>query len=158
MKIYIKEAEIYDVYRIRELQKKCFKDDFEKYGESPSYTENITRTLQKLTKDIFYKAVLDKKIVGVVHIYNWGEGHFHLNMICVDPDYQNRGIGTCLVNYVEDKLTEATLWTLITAEENYKNHHFYEKFGYKKVGEVVHSQYLTFRQYEKKKIASATAM
>lgn len=144
-KVIIEEAEI-----IQQLQKECFEEDFKKYGECPPYSENIPNILKKINEDIFYKVKIDNKIKGAIQLYDRGNAHLHLNMICIHIDYQNFSLGTMLTQFMEKQYPDINLWTLITPEKSIRNHHFYEKMGYKKVGESIHSDYLALWEYEKR--------
>ena len=150
LEIEIGRVNIDEAQTIQQLQKECFEEDFKKYGECPPYSENVEKLIKKINEDIFYKVSIDNKIVGAIQLYDRHDEHFHLNMICIHPDYQNYSIGTKLIEFVEKQYPNLELWTLITPEKSFRNHYFYEKMGYKKVGEIIKSDCLTLWEYEKR--------
>ena len=46
------------------------------------------------------------------------------------------GIGTNAMKFLEMEFPDAKKWTLETPHLSYRNHHFYEKMGFTKVGET----------------------
>lgn len=50
--------------------------------------------------------------------------------------YQNKKIGSMLMKHLDEVFPDAKLWHLNTPYKSYRNHHFYEKYGYVKVGET----------------------
>lgn len=54
----------------------------------------------------------------------------------ISDDFQNRKIGTKVMELIENKYNSATTWTLVTPYKAFRNHHFYEKLGYLKVNEI----------------------
>ena len=56
----------------------------------------------------------------------------------IDPEYQDRGVGTRTWQFVEDTYPDTKQWTLETPSWAVKNHYFYEqKCGFKKIEEKV---------------------
>ncbi len=87
-------------------------------------------------------------MVGGLSVFDMGQGHFHLDVIFIDPAYHNRGIGTQAMHFIEQTFP-AQKWTLNTPGYATRNQHFYEKFGYVKVGVAAFS-YFTLIDYEKR--------
>jgi N-acetylglutamate synthase-like GNAT family acetyltransferase len=84
-----------------------------------------------------FKAVLDGQIVGSIIVWIYPHGKNILGNIFVNPEYQSRGIGKALWNYIEKSYPEAKSWVLTTPEYSIRNHYFYEKTcGFTKVDEV----------------------
>ncbi len=52
---------------------------------------------------------------------------------------------------IEKQYNKAKVWTLVTPYKAYRNHHFYEKFGYTKVGEIQPDPNNPFKVFEYKK-------
>jgi ribosomal protein S18 acetylase RimI-like enzyme len=102
-------------------------------GGPPGY-DSVENALKKMAQDDYYKIVCDEQIVGGIVVFDFGEGHFHLDLIYIDPDYHNQGIGTRAMQFLE-RTYPAKKWTLDTPQYAVRNQHFYEKFGYVKVKE-----------------------
>ncbi len=102
-------------------------------GGPPGY-DSVTEVLERIQQNECYKFVDDGQCVGGMVIFDLGNGHFHLGVIFIAPDWQNRGIGSQAMTFIEQTYPAAR-WTLDTPTWAVRNHHFYEKFGYVKVGE-----------------------
>jgi GNAT superfamily N-acetyltransferase len=83
----------------------------------------------------YYKIVVDGQIVGGIIAFPQERATCNLGRIFVHPDYQNQGIGTQAMTFIEGQFPDAHKWTLDTPAWATRNHHFYEKVGYVKVGE-----------------------
>ncbi len=100
----------------------------------------------------YYKKLDDDRIIGGFIVFPQGGGYFVLGRICIDPDRQNQGIGAQAIAFMEQSFTDARCWTLGTPRWNRRNHHFYEKVGYARIGEDGPDGYL----YEKRMPAPST--
>ncbi|MFX0069225.1 MAG: GNAT family N-acetyltransferase [Promethearchaeota archaeon] len=83
-----------------------------------------------------YKIILGNTLIGAFIVFQDcpEKGSNILGTIFLDPDYQNYGIGTKVMEYIHDSFP-AKRWVLDTPEWHTRNHHFYEKLGYHKIGE-----------------------
>ncbi|WP_269083163.1 GNAT family N-acetyltransferase [Ornithinibacillus californiensis] len=64
---------------------------------------------------------------------------------------QNKGLGSQIMQLIEREFPKATEWSLDTPHLNTRNHHFYEKLGYEKVGEHRITEQLVLIDYVKLK-------
>jgi len=152
MNITFERATAADVETLVEVQIRSFHDDVRLYpdvelGGPPGY-DSVEAQLQKIQEDDYYKIVGDGQIIGGIVVFNQGEGHYHLDLLYIDPDYHNHGIGTQAMLFIEEQYP-ATKWTLDTPSYAIRNQHFYEKFGYVKVSET-HYDNITLFAYEKR--------
>ena len=152
MNVTIERATAVDAEALVQSQIAAFHHDSLIYpgveiGGPPGY-DSIENMLAKIQEDDCYKIMVDGQIVGGIVVFGKGQGHFHLDLIYIDPDYHNRGIGTQAMQFLERHYA-ATKWTLDTPDWATRNHHFYEKFGYVKVGEDVLDD-ITLIAYEKR--------
>ena len=69
----------------------------------------------------------------------------------ISPEYQNKKIGTGVMALIEKKYKKIKKWWLFTPYKEFRNHYFYEKIGYKKVGESqpIENNAFTLFRYEK---------
>ncbi len=81
----------------------------------------------------YYKISLDDRIIGGFIIFDKGGGHYQLGRIFLEPECQNKGIGTQTVQFIEKMYPAAKKWTLDTPRWAVRNHHFYQKMGYVEV-------------------------
>src|SRR5690606_39394974 len=72
-----------------------------------------TCALPSLCEDEFYKSVVDGQIVGGIILFEREPGHFHLDVLNIVPEYQNYGIGTRAIEFIEQTYP-ASKWTLDT--------------------------------------------
>lgn len=138
MNISIKPATPADAEALVHVQIAAFHYDSEIYpgvelGGPPGY-DSVDVMLEKIQQDESYTITVDGQCIGGIVVFDMGEGHYHLDLIFLDPVYHNRGIGTQAMQFIEQTYP-ASKWTLDTPTWATRNHHFYEKFGYVKVGE-----------------------
>ena len=113
----------------------AFSDDLHMYGFGPTGYDDYDKELENIEQYPTYKIVLDGKIIGGLTCCNAGE-YYWLGGIYIAKEYQNRGIGAKAISFLEKEFPDAKCWRLHTPHKNYRNHHFYEKMGYKKIGET----------------------
>ena len=70
------------------------------------------------------------KIVGSVRAYAKEETCF-IGKLIVHPEYQNQGIGTKLLQEIENVFDYVTRYELFTGHKSQKNLYLYEKNGYR---------------------------
>ncbi|MBI1279776.1 MAG: GNAT family N-acetyltransferase [Anaerolineaceae bacterium] len=153
MNITFERATPNDVETLVKLQIRAFHEDARLYpgvklGGPPGYA-SASAMLEKMTQEDYYKIMVDGQIAGGMGIINLGRGHYHLDVIYIDPAYHNQGIGTQAIHFIERTYAAAKRWTLNTPGYAIRNQHFYEKFGYIKVGEEPF-EYFTLIDYEKR--------
>ena len=151
MTVSFKRATMADVGTLVKLQILAFHDDARLYpgvrlGGPPGY-DSVIAMLKKIRQDDVYTIRYEGQIVGGLGVFKIRQGHYHLDVIFIDPAYHNRGIGTQAMHFIEQTYP-AKKWTLNTPGYATRNQHFYEKFGYVKVGETPFS-YFTLIDYEK---------
>jgi ribosomal protein S18 acetylase RimI-like enzyme len=151
MSITFQRATTADAEALVVAQIAAFHDDTRLYGVEiggPLGYDSMDVMLRKIAEDETYKIVSDGQIIGVITLFPKGEGHYHLDVIAVHPDYHNRGIGSQAMSFIESTYP-ATKWTLDTPQYAVRNQHFYEKFGYVKVG-IEEYPDITLIAYEKR--------
>lgn len=116
--------------------------------DGPPGYNSVEAMRKKIQEDDCYTILDDGQIIGGIVVYTMGQGHFHLDLIFIDPTYHNRGIGTQAIQFIEQTYP-ATLWSLDTPSWAVRNQHFYEKFGYVKVKEETLPDIVLFG-YEKR--------
>ncbi len=128
-----------DAPALVEVQTRTFDDDARRFGGRPSGGppgyDSLDWQLWAMRKAIYYKIVDGERIVGGLILFDMRRRHFNLGRIFIDPDYQDRGIGTRAILLAEQAHPHVNRWSLDTPDWATRNHHFYEKLGYVKVGE-----------------------
>jgi GNAT superfamily N-acetyltransferase len=101
-------------------------------GGPPGY-DSVDHMLATLAAAHCFKIVEGDRIIGGIIVNNEGGGHYHLDVLVVDPDWHNRGVGTEAMRFIEDAFP-AEVWTLDTPTYATRNQHFYERLGYVNTG------------------------
>jgi len=138
MDITFERARAADAEALLQIQIAAFHDDSRLYpeiplGGPPGY-DSLINILGKIRDEEYYKILADGQIVGGIVVFDHGDGHCHLDLIYIDPAYHNHGIGTHAMHFIEYTFP-ANKWTLDTPSYALRNQHFYEKFGYVKIGQ-----------------------
>lgn len=149
MQIIIDRSLPEDAIELIKVQNICFQEDYEKYNECPAYQESVDNMLDMIKNAIVYKIVIDNQIIGDIIVRKRSETHYYLRTISVIPAYQNLGIGKKAIEFIEKDNPDGIIWSLITPNGNVRNLHFYERLGYKKIGEEIKSDKLTLIKYQK---------
>ncbi len=152
MNITFERATAADAEALVKVQIAAFHDDARLYpgvemGGPPGY-DSVENMLQKIREDECYKIMDEGQTIGGIILFEKEQGHFHLDVLCIEPAYHNRGIGTRAMQFIEQTYP-ATRWTLHTPTYAIRNQHFYEKLGYVKVGEEPEGDDITLIVYEK---------
>lgn len=128
----IERATVLDAEEILVLQKLAYRSEAEIYNDFN--IPPLVQTLENIEKDFenqyFLKAVMDGKIIGSVRAYT-KEGTCYIGRLIVHPDFQNRGIGTDLMNEIERIFNTCRRFELFTGDKSERNLHLYQKLGYK---------------------------
>lgn len=140
MKISLELAKQEEAEEIYKLQQEAFYEQlqmYQNYDERNPALEGVKWVLFKIHNHEYYKIIVDGTIVGQIDVYKHKDSdyHYEMNGIFVHPSYQNLGLGTKALSFIENKYKDALIWTLWTPNKTYKNHHFYEKAGYRKTGQ-----------------------
>lgn len=102
-------------------------------GGPPGY-DSVESTLRQIREMNYYTIRFEERIIGGVGLRDVATGHIHLDLLYIDPEFHNLGLGTLAIEFLEST-HPATKWTLDTPDYAVRNQHFYQKFGYVRVGE-----------------------
>jgi ribosomal protein S18 acetylase RimI-like enzyme len=147
----IERAELSDAEEILSLQKLAYKSEAEIYNDFT--IPPLLQTLEEIKKDfenqIVLKATLNAKIRGSVRAFARGETCY-IGRLIVHPDFQNQGVGTKLMNKIEEIFEETKRFELFTGHKSEKNLYLYQKLGYKVFKTVKANDQLDIVSLEKK--------
>ena len=152
MNVDFEQATPGDAENLVKVQIAAFHDDARIYpgvdiGGPPGY-DSVEAMLATIARGECHKVALDGEIIGGITVIDQGEGHFHLEVLAIDPAHHNKGFGTQAMGFIE-RTFPATVWTLDTPTFATRNQHFYERLGFVRVGETVVPD-ITLIQYEKR--------
>jgi GNAT superfamily N-acetyltransferase len=140
MVITIKKAVITDAENLTEITKKTFDEEAKKWGlnpgiadyniQPPGYT-SVEMTRYMIEELVYYKILYNEETVGGIIVTITGKSFGRIDRIFVDPDYQGKGIGSRVIELIEEEFPTVRTWDLETSSRQINNHHFYEKMGYR---------------------------
>jgi len=128
----IEQAKVSDAEEILLLQKLSYKSEAEIYKDFNivPLIQTLKETKRDFENQVILKAVIDGKIIGSVRAFAQ-DGACYIGRLIVHPDFQNRGIGTKLMNKIEEVFNFCGRFELFTGYKSEKNIHIYQKLGYK---------------------------
>ncbi|KOP69667.1 hypothetical protein AMS59_22340 [Lysinibacillus sp. FJAT-14745] len=152
MNIVIKRTNVIEAPILLAIQKEAFEDDLRKYEDHDTspVNEPIERLLRKIELFIHYTVWHNNEIIGGIDVRDLKDNKYRLNRIFISKNYQNKGLGSEIMKLVEEEFPSAVEWVLDTPHLNIRNHHFYEKIGYKKSGQHQINEKLILIDYTKK--------
>ncbi len=72
-----------------------------------------------------YKVIYEGNIIGAYTIANNYTNEFSLEMLFITPKLRGFHLGSMVWKYIEEKYSNAKLWTVETPDYSIRNHHFY---------------------------------
>jgi len=144
-----------DAERILKLQYLCYQSEAELYGDWA--IEPLTQSLDSLRTELKERHVLvarlGDEVVGSVRGWVDTDGVGRIGRLCVHPRMQRHGLGTRLVNRMEQRLAEGerpvTAYRLFTGHRSLGNLRLYERLGYHRTEVEEVSNKLSFIAMEK---------
>lgn len=128
----IEPASIEDASEILSLQKVCYQSEAEIYRDYniPPFIQTLEEIESEFGVYFFLKAVEDDRIIGSVRARMITPDTLYIGRLIVHPDSQNQGIGSKLMDKIENKFPYAEGFELITGHLSLKNIKFYERRGF----------------------------
>ena len=129
--VNIEKATVSDAEEILALQKLAYRSEAELYSDYgiPPMTQTLDEILGDFNRQEFLKTMIDGNIVGSVRAYSKGETCY-IGRLIVHPMFQNRGIGTMLMNEIEALFRSSGRYELFTGMKSERNIRLYQKLGY----------------------------
>ena len=161
--IEIKQASLEDADMILQLQIQAYLTEAEIYNDYgiPPLIQSFNEIKQEFSQQVFLKAIEKGEeeeeegggdqtmtIVGSVRAY-LKRGTAHIGRLIVKPEYQNKGIGTKLMQAIEQHFKFANRYELFTGHKSTRNLHLYQKLGYYEFKRVPVNESLTMVFLEK---------
>jgi ribosomal protein S18 acetylase RimI-like enzyme len=117
MHAYLSGAEIYNDYSI------------------PPLIQTLKEIRQDFSQQVFLNALEEGEIVGSVRAY-LERGTAYIGRLMVKPDFQNKGIGSRLMQAIEEHFRMADRYELFTRHRSARNLYLYRKLGYREFKRV----------------------
>jgi GNAT superfamily N-acetyltransferase len=134
--ISIKRAQNEDASVIIKVKINAFSEEVALYGSGPPGYDCIEEQIKAIQYGNCCKILDNEKIIGGISAYDKGAGHYRIGSIFVDLNYQNQGIGSLAMQFIQNEFPQVQKWSLDTPYKSFRNHHFYEKLGFIKIGET----------------------
>jgi GNAT superfamily N-acetyltransferase len=138
--ISIEKATILDAEKLTEIMTKTFDEeakhwlcgqgDVIDYNIQPPGYSSVEMMKYSIEELDSFKVKMDKEIIGGIIVTISGKSYGRIDRIFVDSVYQGKGIGSQVINLIEEKFQNIKIWNLETSSRLINNHHFYKKMGY----------------------------
>lgn len=131
----IEQATEDDAEKILALQKLAYQSEAAIYDDYsiPPLLQTLEELQGEFTGKRFLKAVTNGEIVGSVRGYE-NHGTCFIGRLIVHPRHQNRGIGTLLMQAMEQAYEGTPRFEVFTGHRSDRNIRLYEKLGYRIFG------------------------
>ena len=127
MDLQIKKAAVQDAQILVNIYNKAFYEDFVKYDVCPGYGRSVSDMEKSIDEMPKYIACVDSNPVGAISLLNKGEGLYYIGALCVIPEFQRKGIGHKLLEFIKEEYKDWKRIELVTPADKEKNINFYTK-------------------------------
>jgi GNAT superfamily N-acetyltransferase len=149
--VIIEQASLEDAPAVLALQKTAYMSEAEIYGDYsiPPLTQTPDEIEADFRNQLVLKASVEGRVVGSVRGCAEG-GTCFIGRLVVYPEFQNRGIGSQLMEEIETRFGHAERFELFTGDKSECNLRFYMKRGYEVFKSESVTQSLTLVYLEKR--------
>ncbi|MFJ8453806.1 GNAT family N-acetyltransferase [Bacillus paramycoides] len=144
--ISIEKATILDAEKLTEIMRRTFDEEAKQwlcdqdgvidYNIQPPGYSSVEMTIYSIEELDYFKVILDGKIVGGIIVTISGKSYGRIDRIFVDPIHQGKGIGSQVINLIEEEFPSVRIWDLETSSRQINNHYFYKKMGFETIYET----------------------
>lgn len=138
-------ATVADAPELCAVMTEAFDDDARRFfgipsGGPPRYKElqyhrELAEARAYQERHDYFKVLWKGQIIGSMVVFPGDDNTCELGRICILPSHQNLGLGARCLQFLDQEYPEVRVWTLDTPSVCTRNHHFYERHGYVKIGE-----------------------
>jgi ribosomal protein S18 acetylase RimI-like enzyme len=151
--IRIELASESDAETLAAISRRAFEHDVHygapRSGGPPGY-DSPEWQLEAMRSGRLFRVVAADRVIGGFVLFRLEDGSVELGRAFIEPERQNRGIGSELLRYAEGVFPETVRIVLDTPDWNLRTQHFYEKAGYVRIGEIDTGEGFPLFQYEKR--------
>jgi phosphoribosylanthranilate isomerase/ribosomal protein S18 acetylase RimI-like enzyme len=145
----VQNAEMDDLEEILVLQKLAYQSEAQLNNDFtiPPLRQTLDEIHAEFEQTIFLKVEQDGRIVGSVRARE-KDGSCYIGRLIVHPAYQNRGIGSHLLEAIEH-MSNIRRFELFTSLRSERNLYLYTKFGYREFKQAALNEQTTLVFLEK---------
>ena len=142
--IIVEEALKSDLQQILILQKEAYLSEAELYDDYslPPLKQSFSEIKEEYKNQLFLKIMSGGNLIGSVRAFE-NEGVCYIGRLIIDPNYQNQGLGSKLLQEIEAEFPYSSRYELFTGHKSKKNLYLYKKLGYEIIREQKISKSLT---------------
>ena len=132
MDLQIRKAIPEDAEILIKIYNDAFYEDCVRYGVCPAYGRSVEEMKKSIIEISKYIAYHDSTPIGVISVKDEGDGVYYIGCLCVIPEFQRKGIGHQLIEFMKTQYSDWKKIELITPIDKEKNVNFYtKKCGFK---------------------------
>lgn len=132
----IELANTVDAETLKNMSIIAFTCDFKQYGAFPPHIQSVEWHLSQIEKGHYHKIKYNGEMAGGICLVLQSDSLIKIKCFFIAERCQNKRIGSHVMKLIEEHYNNVTTWSLVTPYKAYRNHHFYEKLGYVKIGEI----------------------
>jgi ribosomal protein S18 acetylase RimI-like enzyme len=131
MEMNIEQATENDAGVVLELQKTAYQSEARRYNDYtlPPLMQTFNEILEDFRKQVVLKTVISGEIIGSVRAYMENETCY-IGRLIVTPEFQKQGIGSRLMQDIENRFCHAKKYELFTGHKSKEALSLYKKLGY----------------------------
>lgn len=145
----ISKATVNEAKYLVEVQVKAFQIDVAICGEGPPGYDSVDWQVELMGSHLYYKITDENTIIGGFYLSKLDSGKYELVRLFVAPSYQEMGVGTMVLKYIEEIFDDLEILELEASDFRKDNHAFYENRGFIKVAEVQYTKDSYSYKYQK---------
>ncbi len=136
MNVQIRPAKKVNAELLTAIQIESFAEQVRQYDFPPPGYDSIDFQIESMKKDHYFEILDKSEIIGGIIVKQTGRETCYILRIFIRSEWQNKGVGTQALQLLEQRFPKIKKWQLDTPYLSFQNHHFYEKLGYRKIGET----------------------
>lgn len=99
-----------------------------------AYLKDDEKLIRAFDNSLYIEGVFDEnKLIGIIRCVGDGEHILMVQDLLIDPEYQQKGIGTQLFESILQKYTKVRMFIVLTDTEDVVDNKFYKSFNLKKL-------------------------
>ena len=131
MDLQIRKANPEDAEILIKIYNEAFYEDYVRYGECPAYGRSVDDMKKSIIEVPKHIAFVDSTPIGVISVKETEAHIYYIGCLCVIPEFQRKGIGHQLIEFMKTQYNDWKKIELITPIDKEKNVKFYtEKCGF----------------------------